>query len=304
MSYLVPHSEDHHSPGSTGIGGEDRATGRPRHRQQRRRRAGRRLGHTPAPDPTPDPTPPGSAWTPTTTTRDDCGPRSPPHSPPAPRSPPTAASTPPGPRARAPNPNSSPNSPTPYNYPQPVRLILDDVHELHDPTALNGLHTLLRNHPTSLQLILSSRFDPPLSLPRLRLTGRLWELRADRLRFSPTETATLLERSGLSLTPTQIDTLHHRTGGWAAGLRLAAVALTQTTDHAAFLDQFSGNDSTVADYLTGEMSSALPDDTPRIPASNQHQRPRPPPRSPPNYPGARRPPTCPFSTTSPTTPHY
>ena len=145
--------------------------------------------------------------------------------------------------------------------PRPVRLILDDVHELHDPTALHGLHTLLRSHPTGLQLILSSRFDPPLSLPRLRLTGRLHELRADRLRFSPTETATLLERSGLHLTPTQIDTLHHRTGGWAAGLRLAALALAQTTDPDTFLDQFSGNDSTVADYLTGEILSALPDDT-------------------------------------------
>ncbi len=145
--------------------------------------------------------------------------------------------------------------------PRPVRLILDDVHELHDPTALHGLHTLLRNRPTGLQLVLSSRFDPPLSLPRLRLTGRLYELRADRLRFSPTETATLLERSGLNLTPTQVDTLHHRTGGWAAGLRLAALALTRTTDPDTFLDQFSGNDSSVADYLTGEILSALPDDT-------------------------------------------
>ena len=145
--------------------------------------------------------------------------------------------------------------------PRPIRLILDDVHELLDPTALHGLHTLLRNRPTGLQLVLSSRFDPPLSLPRLRLTGRLYELRADRLRFSPTETATLLERSGLNLTPTQVDTLHQRTGGWAAGLRLAALALTRTTDRDTFLDQFSGNDSSVADYLTGEILSALPDDT-------------------------------------------
>ena len=42
-----------------------------------------------------------------------------------------------------------------------------------------------RNRPTGLQLVLSSRFDPPLSLPRLRLTGRLCELRAERLRSPP-----------------------------------------------------------------------------------------------------------------------
>ena len=144
--------------------------------------------------------------------------------------------------------------------PRPIRLILDDVHELADPVALHGLQTLLRNRPTGFQLVLSTRFDPPLSLPRLRLAGRLCELRADRLRFSPAETATLLERSGLHLTPAQVDTLHQRTGGWVAGLRLAALTLARTTDRDAFLDQFSGNDSSVADYLVGEVLSALPDD--------------------------------------------
>ena len=147
-------------------------------------------------------------------------------------------SVPPGSRLHAPwtwRPGTQPEflaelTDTVQQLPRPVRLILDDVHELVDPVALHGLHTLLRNRPTGFQLVLSSRFDPPLSLPRLRLTGRLYELRADRLRFSPTETATLLERSGLNLTPTQIDTLHQRTGGWAAGLRLAALALTRTTD--------------------------------------------------------------------------
>ena len=134
------------------------------------------------------------------------------------------------------------------------------MHELVDPVALHGLRTLMRNRPTGFQLVLSTRFDPPLSLPRLRLAGRLCELRADRLRFSPAETATLLERSGLRLTPAQVDTLHQRTGGWAAGLRLAALALTRTTDRDAFLDQFSGNDSSVADYLVGEVLSTLPDD--------------------------------------------
>jgi LuxR family maltose regulon positive regulatory protein len=144
--------------------------------------------------------------------------------------------------------------------PRPVRLILDDVHELVDPVALHGLQTLIRNRPAGFQLVLSTRFDPPLSLPRLRLAGRLCELRADRLRFSPAEAATLLERSGLRLSPAQVDTLHQRTGGWAAGLRLAALALGRSTDHDAFLDQFSGNDSCVADYLVGEILSRLPED--------------------------------------------
>ena len=92
--------------------------------------------------------------------------------------------------------------------PRPIRLILDDVHELVDPDTLRGVQILTRNRPAGIQLVLSSRLDPPLSLPRLRLAGRLWELRAERMRFSPAEAATLLARSGLHLTPGQLTVLH------------------------------------------------------------------------------------------------
>jgi len=147
-----------------------------------------------------------------------------------------------------------------HRLPQPIRLILDDVHELVDQVALHGLQILMRNRPAGFPLVLSTRFDPPLSLPRLRLTGRMWELRADRMRFSPAEAATLLARSGLRLTAAQVEALHERTGGWAAGLRLAALAMTETTDREAFIAQFSGNECTVADYLVGEILSRLPED--------------------------------------------
>ena len=102
--------------------------------------------------------------------------------------------------------------------PQPIRLILDDVQELVDPQALEGLRTFIRVKPATVQLVLASRLDPPLSLPRLRLAGRLWELRAAQLSFTPQQAAALLENSGLRLSPQQVEVLHGRTGGWAAGL--------------------------------------------------------------------------------------
>ena len=142
--------------------------------------------------------------------------------------------------------------------PQPLRLILDDVHELVDPVALHGVQILTRIKPASLQLVLSSRLDPPLSLPRLRLQGRLRELRAAQLAFTPAQAAQLLERSGLRLSPQQVEVLHRRTGGWVAGLRLAARAVEQSADREAFLTHFSGDDRSVADYLVGEILSGLP----------------------------------------------
>ena len=144
--------------------------------------------------------------------------------------------------------------------PQPIRLILDDVQDLVDPQALDSLRTFIRVKPATVRLVLASRFDPPLSLPRLRLAGRLWELRAAQLSFTPPQAAALLENSGLRLSPQQVEVLHRRTGGWAAGLRLAALGMAESADHETFLTQFSGDDRSVADYLVGEILGGLPAD--------------------------------------------
>jgi LuxR family maltose regulon positive regulatory protein len=144
---------------------------------------------------------------------------------------------------------------------QPIRLILDDVQELVDPQTLDGLRTFIRVKPATVQLVLASRLDPPLSLPRLRLAGRLHELRAAQLAFTPQQAAILLENAGLRLTPHQVEVLHRRTGGWAAGLRLAARGLADSADHETFLTRFSGDDRSVADYLVGEILDGLPANT-------------------------------------------
>jgi LuxR family maltose regulon positive regulatory protein len=144
--------------------------------------------------------------------------------------------------------------------PRPIRLILDDVHELVERESLHCLEILIRNRPAGIRLVLSSRCDPPLSLPRLHLAGRLWELRAAQMRFSLPEAAALLEGAGLHLTPAQVEVLHRRTGGWAAGLRLAALGIAGSADRDAFLALFSGNERSVADYLVGEVLAGLPED--------------------------------------------
>ena len=140
----------------------------------------------------------------------------------------------------------------------PVRLVLDDVQELTGAESLRGLARLVRRRAAGVQLVLASRSDPPISLPRLRLEGRLHGVRADRLMFSLDDTTALLEASGIDLSPAQVALLHARTEGWVAGLRLAALALRRSDDPDGFLAEFSGDEHSVADYLTGEVLQALP----------------------------------------------
>jgi LuxR family maltose regulon positive regulatory protein len=143
----------------------------------------------------------------------------------------------------------------------PVRVVLDDVHELTSREVLRDLTRLIRRSPAGLRLVMASRTDPPISIPRLRLEGRLCEIRADVLRFTLDDTAAMLRATGLELTAAEVAVLQARTEGWAAGLRLAALALRRTDDVSAFLTNFSGDERSVAEYLTVEILEGMSSDT-------------------------------------------
>ncbi|MET7992107.1 LuxR C-terminal-related transcriptional regulator [Amycolatopsis sp. NPDC005232] len=134
--------------------------------------------------------------------------------------------------------------------PTPLRLVLDDVHELVATEPLRDVEQLLRLRPRGLRLVLSTRWDPPLPLARLRLSGRLVDLRSDHLQFRPDEAAALLASEGVAISPEQVDRLVTRTEGWASGLRLAAESLKGGAE-------FTGTDPTVSAYLVDEVLAPL-----------------------------------------------
>lgn len=141
----------------------------------------------------------------------------------------------------------------------PVRLVLDDLHELTAMEPLQSMETLVRFQPTGLRLVLSSRFRPPLRLARLRLSGQLREVRAEELKFTVEEADALLRDAGVRLWAESVRQLVCRTEGWAAALRLAAEALSETGDPGRFLTDPTAVDRAVAGYLVDEVLSWLPD---------------------------------------------
>ncbi len=142
--------------------------------------------------------------------------------------------------------------------PGPLVLILDDFHELHSPRVSEQLDLLLRHGPDKLRLVIVGRADPQLSLHRLRLEGRMAELRCADLAFTTDEAAKLFTIAGLELTPGQVEAIHERTEGWAAGLRLAALSLHASDDVDEFIRTFTGDERTVADYLVEEVLQRQP----------------------------------------------
>jgi LuxR family transcriptional regulator, maltose regulon positive regulatory protein len=146
---------------------------------------------------------------------------------------------------------------------RPAIVVLDDLHLLRGP-ALQLVGAIAAECGDVLHLVVSSRSDPDLVLGRMRVEGRLAELRATDLAFTPPEADALLAEHGLSLRPEQTERLVARTEGWAAGLRLAALSLQSEPDADRFLAEFTGGDHAVADYLSGEVLAGQSEETRRF----------------------------------------
>ena len=145
--------------------------------------------------------------------------------------------------------------------PEPVVLALDDLHDAASPELAADLAVFAEHAPASLRLVISTRVDPPLRLERLRLAGRLGEVRAADLALTTDEARALCEEAGLKLDDGVLEQLLERTGGWPTGVRLAAVSLQDGQDPAEFIDSFAGDDRSVSDYLIGEVLSRQPQET-------------------------------------------
>jgi LuxR family maltose regulon positive regulatory protein len=143
---------------------------------------------------------------------------------------------------------------------EPAVLVIDDLHELHADDALAALERFLADPPAHLRLVLLTRCTPRLRLHRLRLAGALTELRAADLRFSLPATHELLKLNRIALSEAGTAALHERTEGWAAGLRLATIALARHPDPERYVAEFCGAERTVAAFLHAEVLDRQPAD--------------------------------------------
>ncbi len=142
--------------------------------------------------------------------------------------------------------------------PEPIALILDDLHVITNPHIHEQLSFLVEHAPAQMHLVVSSRADPPWPLARWRARGQIVEIRTDDLRFTPAETATFFnEAMGLDLSPEDVAALDARTEGWIAGLQLAALSM-QGQDAASFVRAFSGSHRYILDYLVEEVLDRQP----------------------------------------------
>ena len=142
---------------------------------------------------------------------------------------------------------------------EPVVLVLDGYDVIRERDCHDQVAFLLPHLPPAVQLVLTTRADPPLPLARLRAAGELAEIRARELHFGPPQVAELVaSTAAIELSEPDLADLTRRTEGWPAGVYLAALALRGHPSPSAFIQQFTGDSRFVVDFLAEEVLSHQP----------------------------------------------
>ncbi len=144
--------------------------------------------------------------------------------------------------------------------PLPFVLFLDDFEFVQDAGVLSLLAQLIERLPRNGRLVLGTRNRPALPLARLRMQGQLFEVDAEHLRFSLSETTQFFETSQVALPSELLRRLHDKSEGWVAALRLASLALDRPHASASLIERFSGSNLALADYLAEDVLAGLAPD--------------------------------------------
>jgi LuxR family maltose regulon positive regulatory protein len=143
-----------------------------------------------------------------------------------------------------------------------IVLVLDDYQFINNLEVHEQVIFLLEHCPHTFHLVIATRSDPPLPLARLRARGQMVELRAADLRFTEPETVQFLNNvMGLHLDAGAVAVLEDRTEGWIAGLQMAALSMRDRKDVSGFIEEFSGTNRYILDYLIEEVLSSQSPET-------------------------------------------
>ena len=136
---------------------------------------------------------------------------------------------------------------------RPLTIVLADCHVVRSAECHDQLGLLIERLPEHVHVVMVSRSDPPIPLGRLRVEGRLAEIRSSDLAFTPDEARCVLATQDVALSATSLQELHRLTEGWPAAVYLAALYLKDREHPDHYVTRLTGSSRYIADYLSEEV---------------------------------------------------
>ena len=139
-------------------------------------------------------------------------------------------------------------------------LVLDNAHLLRSRDSTEAISILAAHVPPGWTLAVAARVPPGLPIARLRAGGTLLEVAADELALTHREGEALLRELAGELPDEDAAELLGRCEGWAAGIRLSALAWRERQDSAPSAALPGGDDRFLAEYFRSEFLAPLTPD--------------------------------------------
>jgi LuxR family transcriptional regulator, maltose regulon positive regulatory protein len=142
--------------------------------------------------------------------------------------------------------------------PEPVLIVIDDIHRLRAKSLWEELVDLIHALPPESQLVLCGWSCPLPSLARLRAEGRVSEIGTSELTMDMREATEVWRRLGLRPTQPEIEDLLAETEGWPVAIYLAASHPSEAWPLRDYVDSEIFGGLTEAQVRFATRSSILP----------------------------------------------
>ena len=138
-------------------------------------------------------------------------------------------------------------------------LVIDDLHELTDPSGAELIEALVDEAPSGTQVALAGQRTAHF-LGRARAAGGVLEIGTNHLAFGLGDAELLLQRAGAQeISGSDVTAIMEQTEGWPVGLYLAALSRRDTDRSSDSVSEpFHGDDRLVADFFRETVLARLP----------------------------------------------
>ncbi|NKF21869.1 LuxR C-terminal-related transcriptional regulator [Solimonas marina] len=144
----------------------------------------------------------------------------------------------------------------------PVHLFLDEFQTLSHRNVLAVFRELLDRLPDNVTVFIGSRALPEIGLARLVVNNQALVLRADDLRFSPSEAEQFFHQAqDLGVNRQELDAIYRQTEGWPAALQLFRLSLSSPSVRRTLNEAVAPKPRELAEYLADNVLTLQP---PRI----------------------------------------
>lgn len=144
-------------------------------------------------------------------------------------------------------------------FTDPVALFLDDFQTLAHRSVLAFFKDLLDHLPDHVRLFIGSRSVPDIGLARQVVNNQALVLRAEELRFSPTEVRRFFATAGdLAIREEELEAIYRKTEGWPAALQLFRLSLVSPDVRRSLAELSAHHPRELADYLADNVLALQP----------------------------------------------